>query len=92
MSFRNNIPAGANIEKIKQGVVNSPGEPNHGKKATIKLFSGFYSMGGQSDYQQVAHKWIVVIVEGQKTWNRQFTGKHIDKIDNFWKQMEELIV
>jgi len=92
MSFRNNIPEGAIIERIKQGIINSPGEPNHGKKATIKIFSGHYSMGYKSKYEQVPHKWVVVIVEGQKTWNRQFTGKQIVKIDNFWNQMEGLII
>jgi hypothetical protein len=92
MSFRNNIPKGANIEKIKQGIINSLGEPNHGKKATIKIFGGYYSMGYQSNYNQVPHKWVVVMVDGQKTWNRQFTGKEIDKVEQFWNEMESLII
>lgn len=76
MSTRLQIPVSADLAEIATGVIDSG--PWEGRKATIKLFSGYASKGYRSNYERVPHVWIEVLVEGERRQAVGFSGRNIE--------------
>ncbi len=75
MSSRLKIPVSATFADFATGVIKHG--PRRGRKITVKLFTGYASQGYQSDFEQVPHVWLEVLVEGERRQAFGFSGRNI---------------
>jgi hypothetical protein len=87
------IPAGATLIEKTEGVLNVPGEPNHGKRASIEVWEAYVSRGSTQA------RWVVIRVEGEKlgsydrpAWIKRATGRNIAKLTKELPDLRAMIV
>lgn len=85
------IPKGASRIEELSGIINSPGQPNHGKAASLELHQDY--VGG------TLTQWLVVRVEGEKlgaynrsAWVKRASGRNISKLRLLLDAMKAEIV
>ena len=89
---RRNIPVSANLTHHKTGTIHSPGEPNHGKHASIEVWHAYCSHGYKSNYERVPVNWLVIEVDDNKPYVQQFSGKQLNTAVSEYESMLDLIV
>jgi len=75
-----------------EGIINAPGEPNHGKEAELKHWRQYASRGYKTDYQRIEVHIIELWIEDYLPLQRwSYSGKHIAICRQFVNDARDLI-
>jgi len=77
------IPKTAVITKQVRGLVNAPGEPNHGKAADLRWYTYAIPSG-------VTH-YVELYIDGKRVLRHSATGRNIAPWRKAYEDMESLI-
>lgn len=74
-----NLPKGAMLREEFAGRIDKPGAWTHGKLVRFSRYSAMCSKGYKTDYQHVATEFLVLRIQGERTYCRMYSGTKLAK-------------
>ena len=89
--FNGMIPQSANRTHYKKGNIDMPGENNHGKPATLEIWSCYQSAGYKTNYEHVPVCYLILTVDNEIVWRKRYSGKNIKYCHSTYEDCAEAV-